>query len=221
MDKIDIAKVTRFYAVKAHLYTFFTGMLYLLGGVLERKFRKSIYKNCLPKKGNEDVLDICCSNGKGTLILAEEFPRGTIAGLDLNPDMIYFANQNTKQYPNIRFHIGNCAKIPFPNNQFHIVTAWLALHEIPNDLVGTVVNEIKRVIKKDGYLLVFDLVLPKKMNFFKRLIFNVFRLFEDESATRYMSINQGAYIEKFGFKLIKRWDSLVGFINILLLKERK
>ncbi|NHJ47162.1 MAG: class I SAM-dependent methyltransferase [Asgard group archaeon] len=221
MDKNNSSKVSGLYAVKAHLYTFFTGMLYLIGGVYENKFRRSIYRNCLPKKGNENVLDICCANGKGTLTLSKEFPQGQIDGLDLDPDMVYFANQNTKQYPNINFHVGNCAKIPFTQNQFHVITAWLALHEIPNELVGTVVKEIKRVIKQDGYLLVFDLVLPKKLNFFKRLIFYVFRLFEDESAARYMSIDQGAYLEKFGFKLIKKWDYLTGFVNILLLKEIK
>ena len=83
-------KVTGLYAVKAHLYTLFTGMLYRLGGIHENKFRKGVYRHYLPKKGNENVLDICCANGKGTLVLAKEFPKGNVIGLDLNQDMIIY-----------------------------------------------------------------------------------------------------------------------------------
>jgi ubiquinone/menaquinone biosynthesis C-methylase UbiE len=221
MNENNRQEISSRYKVNAHLYTFFTGMLYLLGGAYEKNFRKRVYRNCLPKKGNENVLDICCANGKGTLQLAKEFPKGSIHGLDLDPNMIYFANQMTKHQSEILFHVGNCASIPFLDNSFDIVTAWLALHEIPTELVGTVVNEAKRVIKPNGYLFVFDLRVPKPLTLFNRIMYYIFRLFEDESAARFMLIDQCAYLEKFNFKLIKKWIALRGFVNIFLLKNIK
>ncbi|NHK32874.1 MAG: class I SAM-dependent methyltransferase [Asgard group archaeon] len=216
----DVKQISRQYSMKAHMYSLFTGILYLFGGVIENRFRKSVYKSCLPKKGNESVLDICCANGKGTLILAEEFPEGKIDGLDLNSNMIYFANQRTKNLSKVNFHVGNCAKIPFSDNSYSIITAWLALHEIPNSLLNSVIRETKRVLNKNGYLLVFDLTIPIKATFLNRLIYYIFRLFEDESAAKFMMIDQGALLESFGFKLIKKWKVLMGFANVLLLTTK-
>jgi ubiquinone/menaquinone biosynthesis C-methylase UbiE len=195
-------------------------MLYLFGGVIENRFRKSVFKSCLPKKGNEKVLDICCANGKGTLILAEEFPEGKIDGLDLNSSMIYFANQRTKNLTRVNFHVGNCAKIPFLDNSYNIITAWLALHEIPSDILDSVIKETKRVLNKNGFLLVFDLTIPKKTTFLNRLIYYIFRLFEDESAAKFMMVDQGALLERYGFKLIKKWKLLIGYANVLLLTTK-
>ncbi|NHJ38796.1 MAG: class I SAM-dependent methyltransferase [Asgard group archaeon] len=213
----EIKYISGQYSVKAHLYSLFTGILYLIAGVIDSKFRKNVFKNCLPKKGNEKVLDICCANGKGTMILAKEFPDGNVDGLDLNPSMIFFANQRVKDKHSIKFYVGNCAKIPFPNSKYNIINAWLALHEISSSLLKTVVLEIKRVLKKNGYLFVFDLTIPNNPSFSMRLIYYIFRLFEDESAAKFMMIDQGAFLERFGFKLIKKWEVLEGFANILLL----
>ena len=216
----EIKLISSQYAVKAHLYSLFTGILYLIGGVIENRFRKKVFKNCLPKKGNEKVLDICCANGKGTLVLAGEFPNGQIDGLDINPSMIFFANHRVKNSPFVNFHVGNCAEIPFPDNNYNVINAWLALHEIPSSLLNSVIRETKRVLKKNGYLLIFDLTLPVKPSFSMRLIYYIFRLFEDESAAKFMMVDQGALLERFGFKLIKKWKVLMGFANVLLLTKK-
>ncbi|MHA1586860.1 MAG: class I SAM-dependent methyltransferase, partial [Candidatus Heimdallarchaeota archaeon] len=86
------------YDIIAHLYSFITGFLYILGGgFTEKAFRRIFFTEFIKAKGNEEVLDICCANGKGTQFLASYFKQGRVTGIDLNPAMISFAIKNTKK----------------------------------------------------------------------------------------------------------------------------
>ncbi|MHA1212970.1 MAG: class I SAM-dependent methyltransferase [Candidatus Heimdallarchaeota archaeon] len=206
------------YDLTAHLYSFFTGFLYLFGGMSEERFRRKIIQENLPIQGNEKVLDICCANGKGTNILASYLKDGFVYGLDLNPSMIQFAERRTQKTSNIEFKVGDCSNLPFASNSIDIVTSFLALHELPTELLPKVFSEIRRVLTDDGLFLVFDLAVPSKSSGNINFVYYAFRLFEDETAARFMMIDQGAYYQKYGFKILKHQKYINGFINVYLLK---
>ena len=210
----DFSKIT--YDLIAHLYSFVTGGLFILGGVSEAKMRRKAYNETLPLKGNERILDLCCANGKGTRIISELIPNGMVYGIDLNPAMIAFATKNNSAHNNVRFRIGDCSAIPFDTNSFDIVTATLALHELPTHLLKTVLPEIKRVLKKNGYLFVFDFSIPQNPSLYLQLIYYIMRLFEDESAARFMLVNQEELLAKYGFKKVLRNSYLSDFLPATL-----
>jgi len=204
------------YDLIAHLYSFVTGGLFILGGTSEASIRRRAYIETLPIKGDEIILDLCCANGKGTRVISDMIPDGMIYGIDLNPAMIAFASQNNSTYNNTKFKIGDCSKIPFKDNKFDMVTATLALHELPTALLKTVLFEIKRVLKNNGYLFVFDFSYPKKPTAYLRLMYYFMRIFEDESAARFMMVDQIALFEKYGFKRILQNSYLSDFMPATL-----
>jgi len=207
------------YDIKAHLYSFFTGFLYILGGGLsENVFRKILFTEFITAKGNENVLDICCANGKGTISLASFFKDGNVIGIDLNPAMIGFAKRNARKIQNVNFQVGDCTKINFPDNSFDFVNSFLSLHEIPTPLVKEVLKEVRRVLKDTGFFLVFDFKVPKKSTLDLNFVYYALRLIEDESAAKFMMIDQIKYIEKFGFKLIYSKEYHNGFTRACLFK---
>lgn len=207
------------YDIVAHLYSFVTGFLYILGGGLtEKAFRRIFFTEFIQAKGNEEVLDICCANGKGTQFLASYFKQGRVTGIDLNPAMISFAIKNTKKIANVNFRVGDCTKMDFPDQSFDFVNSFLALHEIPTQLVKVVLKEIKRVLKDTGRLLVFDFKLPEKSTLDLNFVYYALRLIEDESAARFMMIDQIKYIENHGFKLIHNKEYHNGFTRAYLFK---
>ncbi len=207
------------YDITAHLYSSFTGLLYILGGGLtENAFRKKLFKEFIAAKGNEKVLDICCANGKGTLALAPFFETGLITGVDLNPAMVGFAKKNARKTSNVIFQVGDCTKLKFPNNSFDFVNSFLALHEIPNPLIKEVLKEVRRVLKDTGYFLFFDFKVPKKSTLDLNFVYYVLRLIEDESAARFMMIDQIKYIQNYGFKLIHAKEYHNGFTRACLFK---
>jgi len=210
------------YDITAHLYSCFTGFLYILGGGLtEKAFRRNFFTEFISAKGNEEVLDICCANGKGTQFLASYFKQGRVTGIDLNPAMISFAIKNTEKISNVNFRVGDCTKMDFPDNSFDFVNSFLALHEIPTQLVKIVLNEIKRVLKDTGHLLVFDFKVPEKSTLNLNFVYYALRLIEDESAVRFMMIDQIKYIENQGFKLLHSKEYHNGFTRAYLFKIDK
>jgi len=192
------------YDITAHLYSLFTGALFSIGGMTEDTIRKKAYIEILSLEGNERILDICCATGKGTRIIASMTPNGQIFGIDLNPKMLAFAAAKSKSYKNLKFRVGDCSKIPFGDNTFDLVTASLALHELPTKLLKEVFGEIRRVLKKNGRIFVLDFTLPQPLPSYLRYFYYILRIIEDESAARFMMINQEKLFVREKFTLLKK-----------------
>ena len=82
-------------------------------------------------RGNENVLDIGCGDGKITVKIASIVPDGKVVGIDSSEKMISFA-KNTfppSNYKNLSFEIMDAGAIQF-NNQFDFVFSNAALHWI-------------------------------------------------------------------------------------------
>jgi len=202
------------------MYSYFTGLLYFISGTSEKLFKRKVLIENLPMKGNEHVLDICCANGRGTKIISSFFREGNINGIDLNPKMISRAMKYTVKNDNLKFKVGDCSNMPFQNNSFDIVTSFLALHELSTNLLPKVISEIKRVLKSNGYLLVFDFAVPAKSFANINFVYYAFRLLEDESAARFMMVDQGEFFKKNGLHVVKHQKYMNGFINVYLLKKQ-
>ena len=200
---VDFSETTQSsYDLTAHLYSLFTGILFSFGGMTEGRLRKRAFIETLPLKGTEKVLDICCANGKGTRIIASMIPEGEVFGIDLNPKMLAFAAAKSKNQPNVKYRVGNCAEIPFEENTFDLITATLALHELPTNILKNVFSEIRRVLKPGGRLLILDFVLPNPLPSFLRYFYYAIRIIEDDSAARFMMIDQEKLLEREKFKKI-------------------
>ena len=214
----DNQKNSTKYDLVAHLYSFITGFLFIFGGLTEGRMRNLAYKEILHLAGNERILDICCANGNGTRIIASMVPNGKVFGIDLNPSMIAFAHSKSEGQSNIAYRVGNCAKIPFPDNSFDVVTAALALHELPTSLLKSVFAELRRVLKPNGFLYVFDFTLPKKRSKYFRLIYSILRLVEDDSAARFMMVDQKKLFKREKFSLIHQKRYYSGLLTSSLYK---
>jgi ubiquinone/menaquinone biosynthesis C-methylase UbiE len=213
-DKNEITNPMRIgYSLFAHLYSFLTGSLFLVGGCTEKQWKQRVFSELLPKIETPKIIDLCCANGKGTAILSQLYPNGQITGIDLDPKMIAFANKNYQKKDNLHFQIADCSNIPFPENNFDIVTSFMALHEIPRPVIFNVLHEIKRVLKPKGLLLMFDFNVSEESNNWQRLLYKIFMIFESKSAGIFMRINHQELMKKWGFKLISRRSLHKGFLE--------
>lgn len=98
-------------------------------------------------KGSGRVLDVGCGPGVMTRDIISS--GWTYDGVDISESMIREARE---KFPNISFSVGTVEHISTPNNSYNAVVAMGLVEYVPND--EEVINEINRILKKDGKFLV-------------------------------------------------------------------
>lgn len=97
-------------------------------------------------KGDEQVLDIGCGDGKITALIASRVPRGEVIGVDPSHEMIGFASARFSR-PNLHFDVADARALPFAQ-RFDLIVSFNALHWIPDQ--DPVFRLIGSAMKPDG-----------------------------------------------------------------------
>ncbi len=125
-----------------------------------------------PPTSGMSVLDVGC--GTGSSLELYQQAGCEVFGIDMSPAMLAVARQKLGTTANLSE--GDASQMPYPDDSFDLVTATLALHEMPHPTRQAVMREIKRVTKNDGRVLVIDyhmgpLKFPKGWLFKKAIFF--------------------------------------------------
>jgi SAM-dependent methyltransferase len=104
----------------------------------------------------EHVLDICCRTGALACLAARVAgASGSAHGIDAAPDMVRMAREKAAFIgARPRFDLASAEALPFPDAEFDVVLSSLALDHLPDPAIKTVVEEIRRVLKPEGRLIV-------------------------------------------------------------------
>ena len=80
-------------------------------------------------RGDENILDVGCGDGKITAELARAVPRGAVVGIDPSKEMIGYAGEKfpAAKIPNLKFQIGDARQIT-SSIKFDLVFSNAALH---------------------------------------------------------------------------------------------
>lgn len=111
-------------------------------------YPNKIYECLYPKIKDKIVLDLGCGTGK----FMQKFYKDTIRyyGLDLSNEQINIAKKKVKSN-NVDFICCSAENIPLPDNSVDvIISTWVLGTILENDRRNQVLNEMKRVLKKDG-----------------------------------------------------------------------
>jgi len=100
------------------------------------------------------ILDIGTGGGEFVKILASLFPDAKITGIDPDSESIKSASGEYGS-GRVQFFVMSAETIDFPSASFNVVTISNALHHLPDR--ESVVNEMKRVVSPEGYLVISEL----------------------------------------------------------------
>ena len=110
------------------------------------------------------VIDVCCGTGAQVL----EYGRHNInaIGIDSSQDMLRMATRNRMKHKmmNVSFQLANAAYLPFPDDCFDYATVSFALHDKEKSIRYQIISEMKRIVKKDGALILIDFQVPLPKN---------------------------------------------------------
>lgn len=99
----------------------------------------------------QTVLDAASGEGYGSELLARH--ARLVCGLEIDPQAVTLA-QAKYQRPNLHYTQGSVAALPFPDSTFDRVVSFETIEHIGADLQVAFLDEIKRVLKPDGLLVI-------------------------------------------------------------------
>lgn len=99
--------------------------------------------------GNKVVLDIASGEGYGSNILSNNAQE--VIGVDVSAEAISHA-KNKYTSENLKFIQGDATNIPLPNNSIDVIVSFETIEH--HDKHHEMLNEIKRVLKIDGTLII-------------------------------------------------------------------
>lgn len=102
------------------------------------------------------ILDVGCGPGFLVKELSQRSRRFSVTGLDVSAYAISQAKRNCKGLKNAKFKVGSIYRLPFPTGSFDLVVCKDSFHQFPSNPIK-VLQEMLRVVKKDGLIYIHDL----------------------------------------------------------------
>jgi len=125
----------------------------------------------------ERVLDLGCGNGRFYQFFSDK--NVDYIGVDNSEKLIEIAK---KRYPWGKFQVADALNLPFPDNFFDKILSIAILHHIPSSEYRIkFLNEIKRVLKPGGTLMLTVWYLWQKKTAWEFLLKNIFLKLVGES----------------------------------------
>jgi demethylmenaquinone methyltransferase/2-methoxy-6-polyprenyl-1,4-benzoquinol methylase len=120
------------------------------------------------------VLDVACGTGRGTVGLAQAVGEsGRVDALDLSEGMIGQARRKIEELGlanRVHFKQGNAKELPYPDGTFDVVYNGYMFDLIPLDGFLPILNEMARVLKRDGKLVLVNMSKPdEKRTFYEKV----------------------------------------------------
>jgi ubiquinone/menaquinone biosynthesis C-methylase UbiE len=186
--------------------TFFASIYYFLFNILTFFYIKSLRKKAIGmlrlRKGLS-VLDLGCRTGEMTIMSAKVVgERGKVLGIDLSRKMLNIAVKKSKSYSGIKYLRKNFENISY-NKIFDVVIISFGVHEIPFKSRYNVYRQVKKVLKSNGKLLIFDYASSKRV--FLEFMYKFYlKIIERPYGLEYINENHQEILKKIWFNLIKK-----------------
>lgn len=130
---------------------------------------RSLGMKMFPPWERMTVLDVGC----GTGVHLEMYQKAgcDVFGIDMSPGMLHIARKRLGDRAKICR--GDASNMPFPDEKFDLIMMTLVLHGMPGDTRPSVIDELKRILKQNGRILLID-YHPGTFRSLKGWLFKIF-----------------------------------------------
>lgn len=125
--------------------------------------------NMLWEYKEKSILDLCCGTGN-QLKLLEKNGFKDLHCLDISNKMLEIAR---KKNLTIKIYNEDATKTKFKNESFDIVIISFALHEKDRITQNKIIEEVYRLIKKEGFILIVDYHFDNKTDKLIKILINI------------------------------------------------
>src|SRR3989344_8663 len=170
-----------------------------------------------PLKPPAKIIDVATGTGAQAYELAK---LGLdVTGVDLSPEMLQQAKKKLHKSLKLRFLHADATELPFRNNEFDGASISLGLHDMPYEIGLAVMSEIKRVVKKNGSILIVDYMEPKN-HAVATLLHPLIKLYETPNYDLFIKKGLEKYLRQVKLK-INKFTHVLGIVQIVLVTNAK
>jgi len=105
----------------------------------------------------ETILDLAAGTGDLALQLQKDCPDAELLATDFCPEMLAHADTRGVKHT----QVADATQLPFDDNSYDLITVAFGLRNMSN--WGKALNEMRRVLKPGGHLLILDFSIPKNL----------------------------------------------------------
>ena len=171
-------------------------------------------------RSGENLLDVGCGTGSLLLVAKKTYPDNEMVGIDVDPEVLEITSKKLKKNSlDVKLINTSAAKLPFNDSSFDIVVSTLIFHHLPTEIKLQALQEIHRVLKKDGRFLLVDF---GKLGMWLKLIYwlgVIFRVPEAKTAKDNVEGKIPIFLKEADFKLQEVSKRYRGVDYILARKE--
>jgi ubiquinone/menaquinone biosynthesis C-methylase UbiE len=164
-------------------------------------------------KDTSKILDIGCAGG-GSLVqfLSYGFDPTSLYGVDIIPERI---TEGKRRFPNINFLCGDATHLQYESQYFDLVVeSTMFLQMTDDDLRARIANEMLRVVKPSGYIMLCDWRYSIGHPDYKSLSRSrIARLFQVGKLTAVTSRKHGALVPPLGRFMSRYSPSFYFFVS--------
>ena len=198
-----------YYALTQKAFTFLAPFYNILTFPLVR-VRNQVVDFANAGKGST-VLDVATGTGQQAFAFAK---RGhDVIGVDLTESMLEIARKNNKGGL-VKFETADATLLRFETNSFDVSCISFALHDIPLNIREKVLQEMVRVTKPNGIIVIVDYDLPSN-KISRALIYHFITLYEGEYYKKFIVSDLDSLLRKIGINVTERVSILLGAGRIL------
>lgn len=160
----------------------------------------------------QTILDVATGTGKQAMAFAEN--GHDVIGVDLSFDMLRVAKKKNKR-SNLTFEHGDATHLRFGDNSFDVSSVSFALHDMPLTIRERVLQEMVRVTKASGSILIVDYALPKSKAG-RSLVYHLVSSYEGKYYRQFINSDLELLLGKVGIEICEHKDILSGAAQIIL-----
>ena len=174
----------------------------------EKRFRTKLIDLVNPLEG-EKILEFGFGTGENLILGVNRNSNVQFKGLDIDPKVKRIAEKKFKANSiDVRLDIYNGGKFPYQNNAFDKVFSSLVFHQLDAKTKESSLNEIHRILKPNGVLIIGDWGKPKSK--MMRIMFYFVQILDGFATTKdNVDGKLPTYVEKSGFMDVVE----TGYIN--------
>ena len=121
------------------------------------ELRVRLARDAISSQVPRSILDFGCGIGNTVRLLAQAFPEAVVTGVDPSQESIEVARERSStDARRCRFVVQEETHLPFPDESFDVGFTSNVLHHIPRRDHLSWIRELRRVIRPDGMILLFE-----------------------------------------------------------------